>query len=97
ESYPLPLHDALPISETTALEVLVANRIDVRVDAYADYVPTPALSHVIRRYNGSGPIERGGVNRGKGSGPGFADGIVITPSHNPRSEEHTSELQSREK
>ncbi|QEE62405.1 alpha-D-glucose phosphate-specific phosphoglucomutase [Salinibacterium sp. dk2585] len=70
-------------AETTALEVLVANRIDVRVDAYADYVPTPALSHVIRRYNGSGPIVRGGVNRGKGSGPGFADGIVITPSHNP--------------
>ncbi|MCW4385884.1 phosphoglucomutase (alpha-D-glucose-1,6-bisphosphate-dependent) [Salinibacterium sp. SYSU T00001] len=57
-------------AETTALEVLVANRVDVRVDAYADYVPTPALSHAIIRYN-------------QGRSDGLADGIVITPSHNP--------------
>src|SRR5690554_3520679 len=35
-------------AETTALEVLVANKVDVRVDEYSDYVPTPALSHAIR-------------------------------------------------
>jgi phosphoglucomutase len=67
-------------AETTALEVLVANNVDVRVDEFADYVPTPALSHAILRYNGSGPTVG---SRPKNSGPGLADGIVITPSHNP--------------
>jgi phosphoglucomutase len=55
---------------TTALEVLVANNVRVLVDQYDDYVPTPALSHAIIKWN------RAGVD-------GQADGIVVTPSHNP--------------
>jgi phosphoglucomutase len=54
----------------TALEVLAANGVDVMIDAEDGYTPTPAVSHAIL-----------GHNRGRTSG--FADGIVITPSHNP--------------
>jgi len=54
---------------TTALEVLVANGVRVLVDAFDDYVPTPALSHAIISYNRSHDDQ--------------ADGIVVTPSHNP--------------
>ncbi|PJJ70788.1 phosphoglucomutase [Diaminobutyricimonas aerilata] len=57
-------------AETTALEVLEANGVHALVDAYEDYVPTPALSHAILRYNREGHDDQ-------------ADGIVITPSHNP--------------
>ncbi|MDO7868367.1 phosphoglucomutase (alpha-D-glucose-1,6-bisphosphate-dependent) [Nocardioides jiangxiensis] len=56
----------------TALEVLVANDVTVLVDARDGYTPTPALSHAILR-----------ANAGRTSGPGLADGIVVTPSHNP--------------
>jgi len=55
---------------TSALEVLVANDVTVLVDAADRYTPTPAVSHAILR-----------ANRGKSSG--LADGIVVTPSHNP--------------
>src|SRR5215468_9066522 len=54
----------------TALEVLAANGVDVMVDARDGYTPTPVVSHAVLRYN-----------RGRRSG--LADGIVITPSHNP--------------
>lgn len=54
----------------TALEVLAANGVTVMIDQDLGYTPTPALSHAILTYN-----------RGKSSG--LADGIVITPSHNP--------------
>ena len=54
----------------TALEVLAANDVEVRIDEDDGYTPTPALSHAIVRYNAGRP-------RGR------ADGIVITPSHNP--------------
>ncbi|MGY1637051.1 phosphoglucomutase (alpha-D-glucose-1,6-bisphosphate-dependent) [Geodermatophilus sp. SYSU D00742] len=54
----------------SALEVLVANDVPVLVDAADRYTPTPAVSHAILR-----------ANRGKSSG--LADGIVVTPSHNP--------------
>jgi phosphoglucomutase len=54
----------------TALEVLAANNIDTMVDANLAYTPTPALSHAILTYN-------------RGRKINFADGIVITPSHNP--------------
>ncbi|MFZ5441068.1 MAG: phosphoglucomutase (alpha-D-glucose-1,6-bisphosphate-dependent) [Myxococcota bacterium] len=54
----------------TAVEVLVANGVDVRVARHHDYTPTPAVSHAIISFN-----------RGRTSG--LADGIVITPSHNP--------------
>ena len=55
---------------TTALEVLVANGVRVLVDEFDDYVPTPSLSHAILAYNRA---ENGDL----------ADGIVVTPSHNP--------------
>lgn len=54
----------------TALEVLVANDVAVLIDARDGYTPTPAVSHAILRHNGTGPAAR-------------ADGIVVTPSHNP--------------
>jgi len=62
-------------AETTALEVLEANGVNALVDEFDDYVPTPALSHAIIKYNV-------GISTGSISG-GQADGIVITPSHNP--------------
>jgi phosphoglucomutase len=54
----------------TALEVFAANDVTVRVDSRDGYTPTPALSHAILTHN-----------RGRTSGP--ADGVVVTPSHNP--------------
>uniref|UniRef100_UPI003B3ACDBB phosphoglucomutase, alpha-D-glucose phosphate-specific n=1 Tax=Pseudactinotalea sp. TaxID=1926260 RepID=UPI003B3ACDBB len=63
---------------TTALEVLAAAGVDVRVDARDGYTPTPAVSHSILRHNGAGSSE--GVRI---QGPGLADRIVVTPSHNP--------------
>ena len=57
----------------TALEVLAANDITVMIDARDGYTPTPAVSHAILVYN-----------RGRaGNDAGRADGIVVTPSHNP--------------
>ncbi|MGN6273824.1 MAG: phosphoglucomutase (alpha-D-glucose-1,6-bisphosphate-dependent) [Protaetiibacter sp.] len=58
-------------AQTTALGVLEANGVRAVADAYDDYVPTPALSRAIIRHNAENP-----------GGP-QADGIVITPSHNP--------------
>ena len=57
-------------AETTALEVLEANNVRALVDEFDDYVPTPALSHAILKYNAAGHRHQ-------------ADGIIITPSHNP--------------
>jgi phosphoglucomutase len=54
----------------SAIEVLAANGVDVYVDADGGYTPTPVISHAILTYN-------------RGRKDGFADGIVITPSHNP--------------
>ena len=54
----------------TALEVLVANGVTVAVDSRDGYTPTPAVSHAILRFNRSGALAQ-------------ADGIVVTPSHNP--------------
>src|SRR6516162_11299487 len=54
----------------SALEVLGANGVDVMVDTDLAYTPTPSLSHAILTYN-------------RGRKDGLADGIVITPSHNP--------------
>jgi phosphoglucomutase len=54
----------------SALEVLAANGVAVMIAAQDEYTPTPAISHAILAYN-----------RGRSSG--LADGIVITPSHNP--------------
>jgi len=54
----------------TALEVLAANGVPVMISAGDEYTPTPAVSLAILRYN-------------RGREAGLADGIVITPSHNP--------------
>ncbi|KIQ08129.1 phosphoglucomutase (alpha-D-glucose-1,6-bisphosphate-dependent) [Rhodococcus sp. MEB064] len=54
----------------TAVEVLAANDIVVLVDSAGRYTPTPAVSHAILRHNATGPSA-------------LADGIVVTPSHNP--------------
>lgn len=59
----------------SALEVLVANDVRVLVDDRDGYTPTPAVSHAILR-----------ANAGRVSGAGLADGIVVTPSHNPPSD-----------
>jgi phosphoglucomutase len=55
---------------TSALEVMAANEVEVMIAQGDEYTPTPVLSHAILTYN-----------RGRKSG--LADGIVITPSHNP--------------
>ena len=54
----------------SALEVLAANGVDVMLAAHDEYTPTPAISHAILTYN-------------RGRAAGLADGIVVTPSHNP--------------
>src|SRR2546422_1535780 len=55
---------------TTVVEVLAANGIDIMLAEHDAYTPTPAVSHAILCYN-------------RGRSTGLADGIVITPSHNP--------------
>jgi phosphoglucomutase len=57
-------------AQTTALEVLVGNGVHVLVDEHDGYTPTPAVSHAIIAYNRAEPSRQ-------------ADGIVVTPSHNP--------------
>ncbi len=54
----------------TALEVLAANGVETMIAAGDEYTPTPAISHAILTHN-------------RGRSGGLADGIVITPSHNP--------------
>ena len=58
---------------TTALEVLVANGVHVRIDSADRVTPTPAVSHAILTYNRGRALDDNGR----------ADGIVVTPSHNP--------------
>jgi phosphoglucomutase len=55
---------------TTALEVLAANGVETMIDSNGGYTPTPAVSHAILNFN-------------RGRTANLADGIVITPSHNP--------------
>jgi phosphoglucomutase len=62
----------------SALEVLAANGVRVLVDSRGGYTPTPAVSRAILAHNLAGGGEAGGVEVG-----GVADGIVVTPSHNP--------------
>ena len=57
-------------AHATALEVLAANSVDVMIASGTDYTPTPAVSHAIITYN-------------RKRKTGLADGIIITPSHNP--------------
>ena len=62
----------------TAVEVLAAAEVELRVDARGSWTPTPAVSHAILLANGAGTAAGARVE-----GPGRADGIVVTPSHNP--------------
>jgi len=61
-----------------ALEVLAANGVETMISTGGEFTPTPAVSHAILVYNKA----HGGTSKG-GSFKGMADGIVITPSHNP--------------
>src|ERR1700716_2345912 len=54
----------------SALEVFAANGVEVMIDAHDGYTPTPVISRAILAYN-------------RGRAQGLADGVVITPSHNP--------------
>ncbi|MGO1622784.1 phosphoglucomutase (alpha-D-glucose-1,6-bisphosphate-dependent) [Flaviflexus sp.] len=65
-------------AQKTAVEVFAAAGVEIRIDARNRYTPTPAVSLAILRANGAGT--EAGV---RVEGPGLADGVVITPSHNP--------------
>ncbi|MBR0756756.1 alpha-D-glucose phosphate-specific phosphoglucomutase [Bradyrhizobium jicamae] len=54
----------------SAVEVFAANGVEIMIDQHGGYTPTPVISHAILSYN-------------KGRSSGLADGVVITPSHNP--------------
>src|SRR3984957_2822231 len=54
----------------SAIEVFAANDVNVLIDEHDGYTPTPVISRAILSYN-------------KGRTSGFADGVVVTPSHNP--------------
>jgi phosphoglucomutase len=54
----------------SAVEVFAANGVDIMIDEHGGYTPTPVISHAILTYN-------------KGRTAGLADGVVISPSHNP--------------
>ena len=57
-------------AQRTALEVLAANGVTTLIQQYDEVTPTPVISHAILQHN-------------RGRKTGFADGIIITPSHNP--------------
>lgn len=61
----------------TAIEVLVANGVRVRIDSRDDFTPTPTVSHAILTHN------RAADGTQRFTGDDLADGIVVTPSHNP--------------
>ena len=63
-------HALSAFAQRTALEVLAANGVEVFIQANDGFTPTPALSFAILEYN-------------RGRKDGFADGINVTPSHNP--------------
>ncbi len=62
---------------SSALEVLAGNEVTVMIDDRGRYTPTPAVSHAILKYNSRFATPDGGTEAGR------ADGIVVTPSHNP--------------
>lgn len=63
-------HALSPPAFASALEVLAANGVEVMIDQDQGYTPTPVISHAILTYN-------------RGRTDGLADGMVVTPSHNP--------------
>ncbi|SHE49758.1 phosphoglucomutase [Kaistia soli DSM 19436] len=66
-------HALSEAAQTSAIEVLAANGVETMIDAQGGYTPTPVISHAILTYN-------------RGRTEGLADGIVISPSHNPPDE-----------
>ena len=66
----LDTHALSEAAVASAIEVLAANGVDTMLDARGTYTPTPLVSHAILAHN-------------RGGGRGLADGILITPSHNP--------------
>jgi phosphoglucomutase len=66
-------HALSAAAQRTALEVLAANNVQVCVQTRGGFTPTPAISHAILTHN-------------RGRTQGLADGIIITPSHNPPSD-----------
>ncbi|CAO5169648.1 phosphoglucomutase [Frankia sp. AiPs1] len=68
----------------TALQVLVAQGVEVRIAPDGEATPTPVISHAILRHNREhGGVGVAGGRMAGGARRGLADGIVITPSHNP--------------
>src|SRR4051794_639134 len=65
-------HAADQPATRTALEVLAANGVEVVIAQNDNYSPTPVISHAILTHN-----------KGRTTGPGLADGLIVTPSHNP--------------
>jgi phosphoglucomutase len=63
-------HAVSPLAQSVALEVLAANGIETIIQRDGGFTPTPVISHAI-------------LTRNRGRTRGLADGIVITPSHNP--------------
>jgi phosphoglucomutase len=63
-------HAASPAAQRTAIEVLAGNGVEVFLQRSGGFTPTPVISHAILTWN-------------RGRSDGLADGIVITPSHNP--------------
>ncbi|WP_019557381.1 phosphoglucomutase (alpha-D-glucose-1,6-bisphosphate-dependent) [Thiomicrorhabdus arctica] len=63
-------HALSEAAHATAIEVFAANKVHVIIQSNGRYTPTPVISHAILTYN-------------KGRQTGFADGVIITPSHNP--------------
>ena len=63
-------HAASAPAQRTALEVLAANGVETFIQRHDGFTPTPSISHAILTYN-------------RGRKTGLADGIIITPSHNP--------------
>lgn len=63
-------HALSGVAMNSALEVLAGNGVVARVDAESGYTPTPLVSHAILVHNAAGA-------------GGRADGLVVTPSHNP--------------
>lgn len=66
----MDIHALSEPAQATAIEVLAANDVVLRIQRGGGYTPTPVISHAVVSYN-----------RGRRSG--LADGVVITPSHNP--------------
>ena len=72
----------------TAIEVLVANGVTVRIDSRDDFTPTPVVSQAILTHN------RAADGTQRFTGEGLADGIVVTPSHNPPTDGASSTIRS---